>query len=78
MKTAKKKSSYYLYDSGLQELKDMKYIEALRHKIFLADKLIHKLQKVDYMSRDSVRINDCLKAIKFNEDLIEEVIKNKE
>jgi len=68
------KDCYYLYNSDLKELKDMKYIDALKHKIELADKLISKLLKVDYMTRDSQRINDCIKAINFNQKLIDETI----
>jgi len=74
MKINKMKDCYYLYDSNLKELKDMKYIDALKYKIELADKLISKLLKVDYMNRDSQRINDCIKAIDFNQKLIDETI----
>jgi hypothetical protein len=74
MKINKTKDCYYLYDSDLKELKDMKYIDALEYKIKLADKLISKLLEVHYMERDMQRINDCKKAIDFNQKLIDETI----
>jgi hypothetical protein len=67
------KDCYYLYGSDLKELKEMKYIDALKRKIELAENLIENLLKVDYMERDTQRINDSLKAIDFNKNLIKEV-----
>jgi hypothetical protein len=67
------KTCYYLYDSDLTELKNMKYIDALKYKIGLARNVIYDLNCAHYMKRDSIRINDCLSAIKFNETLIKEI-----
>jgi hypothetical protein len=66
------KDCYYLYGSDLKELKDMKYIDALERKIELAEELIKNLLEVDYMNRDMQRVNDALKAIDFNKNLIKE------
>jgi len=68
------KDSKYLYDrDSLRGLSRMSYKEALETKISLANQLIKNLLKEDYLTRDSVRINDCIRAIKFNERLIKEM-----
>ena len=68
------KNTEYLYGrKSLKGLANMPYKEALEVKINLAESLINSLLKVHYMERDSERINDCKKAIKFNEELIKEM-----
>jgi len=52
----------------------MKYIDALHYKINKAKELLNLLVDVSYLERDNARLNDVLKAIQYNEELIEEVL----
>lgn len=65
----------YLYgddvDPSLWET--MTYPEALKHKAQLAYNNIGVLHKTHYMKTDSLRVNECHRAIRFNEDLIKEM-----
>lgn len=67
------KKSEYLYGKTINYMKNMGYIEALNEKISLCDDLLTELLKVSYRARDTVRINDVIKARKFNEQLIKEL-----
>jgi len=68
------KDSKYLYGrDSLRGLSQKAYKEVLEIKISLAEALISKLIKEHYLIRDSIRINDCIRAIKFNEKLLEEI-----
>ena len=67
------KSTYYLYDLDPKLLINLSYVEAINLKIDSAKKLIKVLFEPSYMYRDNSRINDVYKAIKFNEDLLEEL-----
>ena len=51
----------------------MAYEDVLNRKIILADDRITELYKVPMMQRSSDNINDCLRAIKFNEELLKEL-----
>ena len=68
------KNSKYLYGDNFDAklLNDMNYIVALQTKIKWATKLVSKLNVVDYMKRDSVRIKACFDAQRFNAKLIDE------
>lgn len=68
------KSSKYLYNISASEFADMKYIDALHYKINKAKELLNLLVDVSYLERDNARLNDVLKAIQYNEELIEEVL----
>ena len=65
----------YLYGIGVDTSTwaDMTYREALEHKIVLAYNRITELNKVHYMSKDSDNINECVKAMGFNEKLLKEL-----
>jgi len=52
---------------------DMNYKDVLESKIRLAWARIEYLNKADIYSRDFHNINECVKAIKFNEDLLNEI-----
>ncbi len=68
------KNSKYLYGRDtLKGLSNMNYKEAIEAKINLAESVISSLLKLDYRNRDMNRVNDCIKAIKFNEKLLEEI-----
>lgn len=56
----------------------MMYQEALEYKIHNAKELRGKLLEVDYQTRDDERLNKVIKAIKFNEGLIEEMLGKEE
>ena len=68
------KNSKYLYGDNFdaQKLENMNYISALFQKIEWATELVSKLNEVDYMKRDSVRIKACFDAQRFNAKLIDE------
>ena len=51
------------------------YIDVLEWKIQLGSKLLKELYDVNYMHRDTQRINEVDKAVGFNEKLIKEVIR---
>lgn len=65
----------YYYGMTIQELKslrNMEYINALKYKIEKAKGLLSRLVDVDLENRDFTRITKVGKAIKFNEELIDE------
>lgn len=65
----------YYYGMTIEELKslrNMKYTEALKYKIEKAKGLLSRLVNVDLENRDFTRITKVGKAIKFNEELIDE------
>lgn len=67
----------YLYGytkAQVTELATMPYQEALRHKITHGRALLTRLLEVHYMDQDSSRINVILAAVKFNEQLIQELL----
>ncbi len=74
------KDSLYYYGVSAFEFKNMKYTEALRHKIEAAKRLLNKLTNELFLtgvesnrwSETSERINDVVKAINFNKRLLEE------
>ena len=67
--------SFYLYKDLPPYLAYMPYKWALEHKIKAANKLLEDLLKEHYGTRDTLRINAILKAIKFNQGLIDELQK---
>lgn len=65
---------YYGFDeTSVQRLKEMKYEQAISYKILAAKALLHRLLDVHMTQRDNARISDVYKAIKFNEELLEEI-----
>lgn len=66
------KTSEYYYGVKGHTFKDLSYVDALVYKIECSKELIHKLQAEMMYNRDNKRINDIVKAIKFNKELIEE------
>ena len=65
----------YLYGEHVAttQWKFMDYHSVLKLKNRLAKARIEKLNQVDMLERDYNNINDCLKAIKFNDELLEEL-----
>ena len=68
-----KKDSQYYYGVHASVFKDLTYEKAINYKIYLAKQLRGKLIAINFLDRDDVRLNDVLKAIKFNEQLLEEL-----
>lgn len=66
------KTSEYYYGVKGHTFKDMSYIDALGYKIECARELINVLQEKPIYDRDIKRINDILKSIRFNKELIYE------
>lgn len=67
------KSSTYLYKSLSTSIGTMPYKEALEHKIKEADILLRELMEAHYSIRDTTRIRAISNAIKFNQELINEL-----
>ena len=67
------KSTMYLYGIQPNALNTMPYSEALKFKIESAKTLLRTLLEPKYADCDVERINLVSKAIKFNEDLLEEL-----
>jgi hypothetical protein len=64
----------YLYGTAVDTSKwNTTYVDVLHLKIALANERIRVLNQVHYMERDSVNITECLRAIKFNENLLGEL-----
>ena len=64
-----------LYGEGVlsNQWATMKYKEVLESKINLAWARIKLLNKEAIKDRDFENINDCVRAIKFNEELLKEI-----
>ncbi len=72
--TLKPYEYYYNFTSKqVQQLKDMKYEQALHYKILASKSLLQVLLDVNLMQRDNARITDVYVAIKFNQNLLEEI-----
>ena len=67
------KTSKYLYDCSGEDFVGMSYEDALMYKISCAKELLAELSEVSYQNRDTKRINDVLKAIEFNKELLREI-----
>ena len=70
-----KKDIEYLYYVKKAYWHNMSYRKALHTKIALSNVVISYLQSKHYLvksNEDTIRINACLRAIKFNEGLIDE------
>ena len=63
---------YGLLPSEVTPLAAMTYVEALQFKIDLGNELAKRLLSKPYQAQDTTRINDVLKAVKFNTELIKE------
>lgn len=66
----------YLYGftkKQITALSTQPYAEAIQTKIDAAKALNVRLHDPDFMSRDSQRIQDVNRAIKFNKELLEEL-----
>ena len=66
----------YLYGFTKEEitaLADSPYKEAIEYKIRAAKALSIRLLSDTYMESDTVRVKAVLKAVKFNEELLEEL-----
>ena len=64
---------YGLLPSEVTPLAAMTYFEALQFKIDLGNELAKRLLSKPYQAQDSARINDVQKAIKFNNELLDEL-----
>ena len=64
---------YGLLPSDLPSLSSMTYSDALSFKISQAKSLLSRLLHKPFQSQDSHRINDVMKAIKFNQRLMDEL-----
>lgn len=69
----------YVYYYGftkeqIKNLADMPYKKALLEKIKSAKGILARLLDVPFMDQDTSRINAVAKAIKFNEQLLEELL----
>jgi hypothetical protein len=51
----------------------MNYKDVLEEKALLAYNLIGELHKEHYTTRDYIRVNECARAITFNETLLKEL-----
>ncbi len=67
-----KDASYY-YEMDMSQLLTMGYPEGVKCKLRAAIKVRDKLINEDYRTRDNHRLNDVLKAIKHNKELLAEV-----
>lgn len=68
--------SEYLYnmsDEDIILLSNFKYVQALNFKIIKAKALLATLLEPSFIDRDTSRINKVVKAIKFNQSLLEEI-----
>lgn len=66
----------YLYNTTkeeMQEFNKLLYTEALNLKIKKAKQLLATLYEPHYLDRDTTRINNVVKAIKFNIKLLDEL-----
>lgn len=65
----------YLYglDVDTSTWENAPYALILQHKIALATRRIKALNKANHLWRDSYNINKCLRAIKFNNELLGEL-----
>lgn len=66
----------YLYNTTKEEMKEFNkllYTEALNLKIQKAKQLLVTLYEPHYLDRDTTRINNVVKAIKFNIKLLDEL-----
>ncbi len=75
------KGSMYYYGIDAKSFKDLKYTDALKVKIKAGRELLNKLSTELYLKRatdkekwseTAKRLNDVVKAIKFNEKLLKE------
>jgi len=64
---------YGLLPSEVAPLVAMTYFEALQFKIDRGNELARRLLSKPYQAQDTTRINDVLKAVKFNNELIKEL-----
>jgi len=64
----------YLYGVNVdtKAWETMYYKDVLELKIQLATDNIKTLNKAHYLAKDSTNINDCVRAIRFNENLLKE------
>ena len=65
------KTSVYLYGQK-KDWGHMHYDQAIKRKIFLADRELTKEYDIPIMERNTAKINDHIEAIKFNEVLLNE------
>ncbi len=65
------KTSKYLYGQE-KDWGDLSYDEAIKRKIFLANRELTKEFNKPMMERDTAKTTDHVKAIKFNEVLLNE------
>jgi len=68
------KTTEYLYGVQPEAFKSLNYVDALVFKITSAKAQLGKLlYNFNYIDRDDYRVNDIIKAIKFNEQLLSEL-----
>ena len=74
------KDCFYYYGIGAEVFRDLKYTDALKVKINAGRELLNELSQKLYLTKVSTeefselskRITDVIKAIKFNERLLNE------
>lgn len=64
---------YGLLPSDIATLIEMTYFDAIQFKITSAKALLSRLLHKPYQAQDTTRINDVIKAIKFNTELLKEL-----
>jgi len=67
-------TTQYLYDINPATFADLPYREALQLKKQAAHNLVGKLLDVPLAQRDEERFMAAYKAVKFNQDLLDEII----
>ena len=68
-----KHSTTYLYGVEPSEFADLPYTEALIYKRNSAKQLISTLMDTHHSKRDEERVSAVFSAIKFNQQLLEEI-----
>jgi len=65
--------THELYGIDPRRFINMNYVDVLLLKIKLGNKAVEEILKVNYMERDTIKMNKVLNAIKFNEELLKEI-----
>jgi hypothetical protein len=67
------KTTEYLYGTSETAFSDMRYTEALKHKIYLANQVLTRLLDTTIEDRDTYRIGAVYNAVQFNKKLLDEL-----
>ncbi len=68
------RTTEYLYGVDPKQFQHMQYVDALNFRIVSAKALIVVLLQTPSHTRDHKHISDVIKAISFNEKLLEELL----